>query len=178
MTSHVHLTTIQCVHIPIHTPKRHVIHCVHTHTQGVRDTMAAALSTELPSAAASPAAFGRGPLGAFDITPWQPQGVLVAQLAEHTMAVNQLAVAGNGAFFASASDDGTVKVWDCRRLERDVAFRSRLTYAGQGGRITAVAACQEGQSMVSASSNGSLHVWRVEYTCRWVETVFGGVQLY
>lgn len=47
-------------------------------------------------------------------------------------AVNRLAVSQNGAFFVSASSDETVKVWDCRRLEKDVSFRSRLTYTGQG----------------------------------------------
>ena len=41
-------------------------------------------------------------------------------------------MAHNGAFFASGSADETVKVWYCRRLEKDVSFRSRLTYAGQG----------------------------------------------
>lgn len=25
-----------------------------------------------------------------------------------------------------------LQVWDCRRLEKDVSFRSRLTYASQG----------------------------------------------
>ncbi len=25
-----------------------------------------------------------------------------------------------------------LQVWDCRRLEKDVSFRSRLTYAAQG----------------------------------------------
>jgi phosphoinositide-3-kinase, regulatory subunit 4 len=54
-------------------------------------------------------------------------------MAEHRAKVNKLAVAADGAFFASASNDGTVKVWDCRRLEKDVAFRSRLTLKGQGG---------------------------------------------
>ena len=57
----------------------------------------------------------------------------MAHLAEHRRAVNQLAVAGSGAFFVSASNDETVKVWDCRRLEKDVSFRSRLTYASQVG---------------------------------------------
>lgn len=66
-------------------------------------------------------------------TPWHPQGVLVGHLAEHRQCVNQLAVAGNGMFFASASNDGTVKVWDCRKLEKDVSFKSRLTYTAQGG---------------------------------------------
>lgn len=27
---------------------------------------------------------------------------------------------------------GYLQVWDCRRLEKDVSFRSRLTYASQG----------------------------------------------
>ncbi len=70
--------------------------------------------------------------GAVSQTPWHPQGVLIAHLAEHRQGVNQLAVAANGLFFASASNDETVKVWDCRRLEKDVSFKSRLTYASQG----------------------------------------------
>ena len=65
-------------------------------------------------------------------TPWHPQGVLIAHLAEHRQSVNQLAVAGNGMFFASASNDETVKVWDSRRLEKDVSFKSRLSYTAQG----------------------------------------------
>jgi hypothetical protein len=56
------------------------------------------------------------------------------------------------------------QVWDVRRLERDVSFASRLTYAGQSGRITGVCAVLDGASVASASSSGSLHVWRVEYT--------------
>lgn len=55
------------------------------------------------------------------------------------------------------------QVWDVRRLERDVSFASRLTYAGQSGRITGVCPVLDGASVASASSSGSLHVWRVEY---------------
>ena len=55
----------------------------------------------------------------------------VTHLAEHKKAVNRIAVAGNGSFFATASSDETVKIWDCRRLEKDVTFRSRLTYSSQ-----------------------------------------------
>ena len=64
---------------------------------------------------------------------WAPRGVLVAHLAEHRRAVNRVAVARNGAFFVTASSDETCKVWDSRRLEKDVAFRSKLTYASQVG---------------------------------------------
>ena len=56
---------------------------------------------------------------------------------------------------------------DCGRLERDVSFRSRLTYASQGGRVTALATLSDDDHVVaSASDNGSVHVWRVEYVER------------
>ena len=44
-----------------------------------------------------------------------------------------LAVSTDGLFFVSGGDDGACKLWDCSRLERDVSFRSRLTYASQAG---------------------------------------------
>jgi phosphoinositide-3-kinase regulatory subunit 4 len=62
--------------------------------------------------------------------------------------------------------DCVVQVWDIRRLERDVSFASRLTYAGQSGRITSVCPVLDGASVASASSSGSLHVWRVEYSSK------------
>ena len=77
----------------------------------------------------------------------------VAHLAEHRRAVNQVAVAGNGAFFASASSDETVKVWDCRRLEKDVSFRSRLTYASQVG----------SESGKEGDIATILNIWKIEH---------------
>jgi phosphoinositide-3-kinase regulatory subunit 4 len=53
-----------------------------------------------------------------------------------------------------------------RRLERDVSFASRLTYAGQSGRITGLCPVLDGSSVASGSASGSLHVWRVEYTSK------------
>ena len=79
--------------------------------------------------------------GGVSQTPWHPQGVLIAHLAEHRQGVNQLAVAANGLFFATASNDETVKVWDCRRLEKDVSFKSRLTYTSQGNAPGSSRAC-------------------------------------
>ena len=37
---------------------------------------------------------------------------------------------------------------------------------GAGGKITSCTACEDGQSIVSGSSNGSVHLWRVEYVTR------------
>ncbi len=64
-------------------------------------------------------------------TAWQPRGILVAHLAEHRRAINRIAVAQSAAFFVTASDDETCKIWDSRRLEKDISFRSKLTYASQ-----------------------------------------------
>lgn len=50
-----------------------------------------------------------------------------------------------------------------RHLERDVNFHSRLTYGAQDGKILSVTTCEDGRSVASASSNGSIHVWRVQY---------------
>ncbi|BDA42626.1 probable phosphoinositide 3-kinase regulatory subunit 4 [Coccomyxa sp. Obi] len=144
-------------------------------SRGISDAIDAAIHTDLP---AHPYAANLA-----SSTPWQPRGVLVAHLAEHKRAVNRIAVAPNGAFFVTASNDETCKIWDSRRLEKDISFRSKLTYAAtgmsimwegvqkvvpdvQGGKVLAVAACEESQSVASASSNGSVHVWRVEYTSR------------
>ena len=99
--------------------------------------------------------------------PWAPRGVLVAHLREHRRPVRALTTSQDGLFFVSGGDDGECKLWDCGRLERDVSFRSRLTYASQGGKVTALLAGAGHQHAVaSASDDGSVHVWRVEYVER------------
>lgn len=86
----------------------------------VNTAMDAAIHSSLPTHGASSVG---------DAVAWRPRGVLAIHLVEHKKAVNRIAVAGNGAFFVTVSDDETAKVWDSRRLERDVSFKSRLTFA-------------------------------------------------
>jgi phosphoinositide-3-kinase regulatory subunit 4 len=124
----------------------------------VRDAMSAALSAGMPG--------GGGARGAACHAPWYPRGVLVAHLAEHRRAVTRLAAAPASPFLASASADGSVKVWDCRRLDRDVSFRSRLTYAAHGQRVEALAASSDGHTVASGCAAGAIHVWRVEVAAR------------
>ena len=105
---------------------------------------------------------------------WAPRGVLIAHLQEHRGPVRCLASASDGLYVVSGGDDGACKLWDCGRLERDVSFRSRLTYASQGGRVTALVSLDDDDRIVaSASDNGSVHAWRVEY----VERKGGGAAL-
>jgi len=104
----------------------------------------------------------RTPLTQTSFKEWNPKGILVAHLHEHKEAVNCLAVSNDSMFFVSGSDDGDVKIWDCQRLEKNIANRSRLTYSSQGGRIKSVCICENSHSVASASSNGSIHIFRVE----------------
>ncbi|KAL9931457.1 hypothetical protein V8E36_009622 [Tilletia maclaganii] len=92
----------------------------------------------------------------------RPEGNLVAYFTEHTAAVTSIAVAPDHTFFASGSEDGTVKVWDTARLERNVTSRSRATHAGQKGAITCVIPLENSHCVASAATDGSLHIWRVE----------------
>ncbi len=64
---------------------------------------------------------------------WRPRGVLISHLHEHASSVNCLAVSQDDSFFASASDDGTVKIWDVRAIDREIRTGacSRVTYAEQ-----------------------------------------------
>lgn len=51
---------------------------------------------------------------------WRMKGTLVAHLHEHKSAVTKLAaLKPNGSLFVSASTDGTVRLWDCNKLDGD-----------------------------------------------------------
>lgn len=145
-------------------------------------------STNLPRPLFPPAA---PDFGALSIDPpsgdslrdFQPKGILVAHLHEHKNQVNEVVVSPDHLFFASASglfffnffffliynfknkDDGTVKIWDSLRLEKHVTNRSRLTYT-QGGKIKALTVCENSHSIASGSDNGTIHVFRVEFTAK------------
>ncbi|OBZ87474.1 putative serine/threonine-protein kinase VPS15 [Choanephora cucurbitarum] len=93
---------------------------------------------------------------------WKPESNLVAHFTEHTGSINQLAISFDHLLFASCSDDGSVKIWDCSRLERNVTNRSRATYNQQGGRIKCITFIQQTYSIAAASDNGSIHIFRVD----------------
>ncbi|XP_059431883.1 serine/threonine-protein kinase VPS15 isoform X2 [Corylus avellana] len=97
---------------------------------------------------------------------WRPRGVLVAHLQEHCAAVNDIAVTTDHSFFVSASDDSTVKVWDSRKLEKDISFRSRLTYHLEGSRALCAAMLRGSAQVIVGACDGMIHIFSVDYISR------------
>ncbi|XP_024979474.1 serine/threonine-protein kinase VPS15-like isoform X1 [Cynara cardunculus var. scolymus] len=97
---------------------------------------------------------------------WRPRGVLVAHLQEHRSAVNDIAISTDQSFFVTASDDSTVKVWDSRKLEKDITFRSRLTYSLEGSRALCTTMLHGSAHVVAGASDGTIHTFSVDYVSR------------
>ncbi|KAJ4836467.1 Serine/threonine-protein kinase [Turnera subulata] len=103
---------------------------------------------------------------------WRPRGVLVAHLQEHHSAVNDIAISNDHSFFVSASDDSTVKVWDSRKLEKDISFRSRLTYHLEGSRaLCNVMLRNSADVVVVGACDGMIHMFSVEHMSKGLGSV-------
>ncbi|KAF8128699.1 hypothetical protein EV363DRAFT_1433081 [Boletus edulis] len=89
------------------------------------------------------------------------EATLVAHLHSHTDCITGLAVAPDHSFFVSASDDGSVKVWDTARLERSVTSKPRHTYTQHHARVKSVCIIEGVHCFASAAEDGSVHVVRV-----------------
>jgi phosphoinositide-3-kinase, regulatory subunit 4 len=94
-------------------------------------------------------------------TPRRPEGTLIAHLAEHKDSINSLSVSPDHLFFVTGSDDGTVKVWDTTRIERNVTSRSRHTYQ-LGGKVTSTVILENSHCIASATDEGFIYVHRVD----------------
>ncbi|GIY06608.1 phosphoinositide 3-kinase regulatory subunit 4 [Caerostris extrusa] len=93
-----------------------------------------------------------------------PSGHLIAHLHEHRGAVNRIQVIPSTPLFATCSNDGTVKIWDCDKMEgKNMANRSRLSYNRLDGPVSCMTVCQNTQSIAAASETGNIHVYRVVY---------------
>lgn len=91
------------------------------------------------------------------------KGSLMAHLHEHKSSVTKLApLKPNSPLFASASTDGTVRLWDCNKLNGHQSInKSRQMYSANVP-IYSIAACDSGQSLAVAGNDGSLMLLRID----------------
>ncbi|KAK4693399.1 phosphoinositide-3-kinase, regulatory subunit 4, partial [Lecanoromycetidae sp. Uapishka_2] len=96
--------------------------------------------------------------------PWRPEGTLIATFGEHTGPINRVLPSPDHAFFITGSDDGTVKVWDTLRLERNLAHRSRQTHGHtDGARVKCLCFVENTHTFVAGATDGSINVVKVDY---------------
>ena len=96
--------------------------------------------------------------------PWRPAGILVGTFGEHTAAINRVLPSPDHAFFITASDDGTVKIWDTLRLERNLTHRSRQTHRhAAGAKVKCITFVENTHSFVSCATDGSVNIVKVDY---------------
>ncbi|KAL8680767.1 MAG: hypothetical protein Q9186_003055 [Xanthomendoza sp. 1 TL-2023] len=96
--------------------------------------------------------------------PWRPEGTLIATFGEHTASINRVLPSPDHAFFVTASDDGSVKVWDTLRLERNLAYRSRQTHEhAKGANVKCVTFVENTHTFVSGATDGSINVVKIDY---------------
>ena len=97
--------------------------------------------------------------------PWRPEGTLIATFGEHTGPINRVIPSPDHAFFITGSDDGTVKVWDTMRLERNLTHRSRQTHSHEEGvKVKCLCFVENTHTFISGATDGSINVVKVEHT--------------
>jgi WD40 repeat protein len=78
-----------------------------------------------------------------------------AALTGHTGRVRAMAVAPDGSWLASGSDDGAVRIWDI------AADREQAIFTGHTGRVRAVAVAPDGSWLASGGWDGTVRIWDV-----------------
>ena len=94
---------------------------------------------------------------------WKPHGKLIGLLGEHSDRVNRIAVSPDHLFFLTASNDGTVKIWDSSRFERNITHRSRATYHFDTQvRVTDICFVDSTHTFIATGSNGAVRVVKID----------------
>jgi len=97
-----------------------------------------------------------------DRVTWKPRGHLVAHLTEHKKSVTGLAVIPETTLFATTSADGTLRIWDCAKMEgRNIANKARQVY-NRSTPLDCLAAGRSNYSLGIAARDGSICVFNIE----------------
>ena len=98
-------------------------------------------------------------------TIWKPRGHLVAHLTEHKKSVTGVVIIPDTTLFASSSADGTLRIWDCAKMEgRYIANKTRQVYNRQTP-LDCLAAGRSNLSLGIAARDGSICVLNLEKQC-------------
>ncbi|ORX34648.1 hypothetical protein BD324DRAFT_634336 [Kockovaella imperatae] len=89
-----------------------------------------------------------------------PGVTMIGHLTQHTGPITAIVTPPDHLFFATASEDGQILIWDSARLERMVATRARLAYS-LGSPVTCMCRIDATHCLAAASQDGQLQILRV-----------------
>ena len=97
--------------------------------------------------------------------PWKPKGLLVTRIPCHSKKITE--ISGNipdSTFFATSSLDNTCKLWDTRRMERDVTFKPREVLEGTSGytSICPLSSIETYKGFIMGTMDGQVQAWDIE----------------
>lgn len=105
-----------------------------------------------------------------------PQGVtLIGHLTHHTDGIVSIVTSPDQTFFATASEDCTVLIWDSAKLERSIACDPRRSYIMESP-ITAMCRIENTHCLAVASEDGEVHVLRVHVSTTGGSAKYGKVE--
>jgi phosphoinositide-3-kinase regulatory subunit 4 len=105
-----------------------------------------------------------------------PQGVtLIGHLTHHADAIVSIVTSPDQVFFATASQDCTVYIWDSAKLERSIACEPRRSYVLDSP-ITAMCRIENTHCLAVACEDGQLHVLRVHVATTGGSAKYGKVE--
>jgi WD40 repeat protein len=94
----------------------------------------------------------------YDVTVWDiPAGKIKASLVGHTSSVISADFSHDGRFFATASDDATIRLWDSQAL---TCMRILTTGSGLDYYAFSVAISPDSQYVAGGTSDGKVWLWR------------------
>ncbi|EIW67963.1 hypothetical protein TREMEDRAFT_44965 [Tremella mesenterica DSM 1558] len=104
------------------------------------------------------------------------QGVtMIAHLTQHIGTITSIVTSPDHVFFATASEDSQILIWDSARLERHVSAKPRLAYK-MDAPVSAMCRIENTHCLAAAAEDGQLHVLRVHVAHSAGSTKYGKIE--
>jgi WD40 repeat protein len=93
----------------------------------------------------------------FDLDKQDPLAMEICLLAGHRQSVNALAFAPDGAYLASGSGDGTVRLWKVEGAKTEEASKIETNAKG----INTIAYSKDGRVLAAGGADGTIWLWNI-----------------
>jgi COMPASS component SWD3 len=89
---------------------------------------------------------------------WE-ENTLKYKLHEYSTDINTIALSQDGLLLATATRDGTIKIWRVKTGKSFLSFRPNLTWGTHKGIINNLIFTDNGNTLISSSNDGTIKLW-------------------